>query len=78
MACLSCPTVLQRFDVGLELRPACEAVQAGDLKLRVGERRGAAGFEQVLGLILQMAEIGTFGKRAWRSRGVLDMATFFQ
>ena len=64
MASLSCPASLQRFDMGLELGPARKAVLPGDLKLRLGERLGLAGLEEVLGLILEMPEVGILGKLA--------------
>jgi hypothetical protein len=52
--------------VSFELRPAREPVETRDLELRIGERCCRAGLEQVLGLVLQVAEIRTVGKRAWR------------
>src|ERR1043166_4705919 len=51
--------------MGLELRPTCKPVETGDLELRIRNRLGTAGLEQILGLILQMPEIGTRGKRTW-------------
>src|SRR5438034_5655961 len=63
---LELPDLLQGLDVSLELRPARKPVEPRDLELRIGDRCRRAGFEQVLGLVLQMAEIGTVGKRAWR------------
>ena len=63
--------------MGLELRPTRKPIEAGDLELRVGERVAVPAFKQVLGLILQMAQIGTFGKRARRPCGSVDMATSF-
>jgi hypothetical protein len=33
-----------------------------DLELRIGDRFRRAGLQQVLGLVLQMAETGTVGK----------------
>ena len=50
----------------LELRPTRKSVATRDLELRIGDRLRRAGLEQILGLILQMAEIGAFGKRAVR------------
>ena len=76
---LELPDLLQRVNVGLEPRPAREAVEARDLELRVGDRRRGACLEQVLGLVLQVAEI-----RAVREedvillRGSIGMATSFQ
>jgi hypothetical protein len=63
---LELPDLLEGVDVSLELRPARKPVETRDLKLRIGDRCGRTGLEQVLGLVLQMAEIGTVGKRAWR------------
>ena len=62
---LELPDLLQGVDVSLELRPARKPVETRDLELRIGDRRRGAGLEQVLGLVLQMAEIGAVGKRAW-------------
>src|SRR5262249_12255111 len=64
---LELPDRLQRFDMGFELGPARKAVLPGKLKLCVGERRRLAGSEQVLGLILEMSQVGTLGKSARRS-----------
>ena len=63
---LELPDLLEGVDVSLELRPARKPVETRDLELRIGDRCRRAGLEQVLGLVLQMAEIGTVGKRAWR------------
>src|SRR5215472_16890288 len=49
----------------LELGPTRKPVEACDLELRIGERCRPACSEQVLGLITQMAEIGTIRKRLW-------------
>jgi hypothetical protein len=54
---------LQRFDMGFELGPARKAVLPGNLKLRVGKRRRSACSEQVLGLVLEMPQVGMLGKR---------------
>src|SRR5215470_2330378 len=67
---LELPDFLERIDVSLELWPAGESIQTGNLKLRVGDRPGGAGFQQILGLVLEMAEIGTFGKGARRALGI--------
>src|SRR5208282_5604476 len=50
--------------MGLQLWPARKPVETRDLELRVRQRFSAAGLEQVLGLILQMPEIGAVRKRA--------------
>jgi hypothetical protein len=63
---LELPDLLEGLDVSFELRPAREPVETRDLELRIGERCCRAGLEQVLGLVLQVAEIRTVGKRAWR------------
>src|SRR4029077_3935044 len=69
---LELPDLLERFDVSLELRPARKPVEKRDLELRIGDRFRRAGLEQILGLVLQMAEIGTVGKwalpRLWIGR----------
>ena len=62
--------LLERLYVRLELRPAREPVEARDLELRSGDGCRGARFDQILGLVLQMAEIGTFGKTAWRRLGI--------
>ena len=72
---LELPDGLQRFDVGFELGPARKAVLPGDLKLCVGQRLGLACFEQVLGLILEMPQVGMLGKLA---RGFLRSASTWQ
>ena len=61
---LELPDLLQGVDVSLELRPARKPVETRDLELRIGDRRRGASLEQVLGLVLQMAEIRAVGKRA--------------
>ncbi len=61
---LELPGELQRFDVRLELGPTREAVLPGDLELRLRERPGLAGLKEVFGLVLEMAEVGVFGKLA--------------
>ncbi len=48
--------------MSLELGPTPKPVAACDLELRIGERCRPARFKQVLGLVLQVAEIGTIGK----------------
>ncbi len=63
---LELPDLLIGFDVDLELRPAGKPVEMRDLALRIGDRRRLAGLEQVFGLVLQVAEIGTVGKWALR------------
>ena len=70
---LELPDLLEGLDVSLELRPTRKPVETRDLELRIGDRCRRAGLEQVLGLVLQMAEIGTVGKRAWRR--VVDQST---
>jgi hypothetical protein len=69
---LELPDLLERFDVSLELRPARKPVETRDPELRIGDRCRRAGFEQILGLILQMAETGTVGKWAFP---VVDRST---
>jgi hypothetical protein len=64
---LELPDGLQRFDVGFELGPARKAILAGNLKLCVGQRRRLTCSEQVLGLILEMPQVGMLGKLARRS-----------
>jgi hypothetical protein len=64
---LELPDRSQRFDMGFDLGPARKAVLPGNLKLRIRKRRRLACFEQVLGLILEMPQIGTLGKRTRRS-----------
>src|SRR5262249_16006386 len=61
------PDGLERLDMGFELAPARKAVQPGNLKLCVGKRRGLACSEQILGLILEMPQVGMLGKSARRS-----------
>ena len=61
---LELPDLLQGVNVSLEFRPARKPVKARDLELRIAERRCGAVLEQVLGLVLQMAEIRAVGKRA--------------
>jgi hypothetical protein len=60
------PDFFQGVDVSLELRPAGKPVETRHLELRIGDRCRRARLEQVLGLVLQMSEIGTVGKRTWR------------
>ena len=67
---LEAPDLLERIDMGLELRPARKPIETGDFELRIGERFSAAGLEQILGLVLQMAKIGMFGKLAWYFLGI--------
>ena len=55
---------LEGIDVGFEFRPAGEAEETSDLDLGIGKRFCATGLEKILGLIFQVAEIRTFGKRA--------------
>ena len=62
---LELPDLLQGLDVSLELRPTRKPIETRDLELRIGDRFGRAGLQQILGLVLQMAQIGTVGKRAW-------------
>src|SRR5229473_4174209 len=57
--------LLEGLDVSLELRPARKPVETRNLELRIGDRCCRAGLKQVLGLVLQVAEIGSVGKRAW-------------
>src|SRR5439155_1267695 len=63
---LELPDLPERFDVSLELRPTRKPVEKRDLELRISDRCRRAGLEQILGLVLQMAEIGAVGKTAWR------------
>src|SRR5262249_36548232 len=58
------------LDVGLELGPARKAILARDLELGLGERSRLARLEQVLGLILEVPEVGTLGERARRCLGI--------
>ena len=51
--------------MGLELGPTRKPVETCDLELRIGERCRPARFKQILGLVLQMAEIGAIGKSLW-------------
>jgi hypothetical protein len=64
----------QRFDVSFQLGPAGKPVELCDLVLRVGERCGLAGFEkvfeQIFGLVFEMAEIRTIRQRAWSFWGI--------
>src|SRR5437899_8297116 len=53
----------ERIDVGFQSWPARKSIETCNFELRLGERCGAAGSEQILGLILQMAEVGTIGER---------------
>src|SRR5271157_1875511 len=64
------PNLLVRIDVFLQLWPARKAIRARDLKLGIRERFSLTTLQQILRLILQMAEIGTFRKR---TRCVLGM-----
>ena len=61
---------LEGFDVSLELGPAREAVLPRDLELGLGERRRLARLEPVLGLILEVPEVGTLGELARRFLGI--------
>jgi hypothetical protein len=65
--------LLEGIDMTLELRPTGEPIETGDLELRVSERVRTTGFEEILGLLLQVAKIGTFGKRAKLLRESADM-----
>jgi hypothetical protein len=67
---LELPDLFEGFDVGLQLRPARESIETGNFELRIGKRISVTSFEQILGLIFQMAEIGTIGER---KRRVLSM-----
>src|SRR5260370_866283 len=62
---LELPDLLEGLYVSLELRQAGKPVEARDLELRIGDRCRRAGLEQILGLVLQMAEIGAVGETAW-------------
>ena len=59
--------LFERLNLLLQLGPACEAVLPGNLKLGVGKRRRLARSEQVLGLILEMPQVGMLGKLVRRS-----------
>jgi hypothetical protein len=61
---LELPDFLDRFDVRFELRPARKPIETCDLELRFGERAYASRFQQVLGLVLEMPEIGSVRKRS--------------
>ena len=74
---LELPDLLEGVDVSLELRPARKPVETRDLELRIGDRCRGAGLEQVLGLVLQMAEIGRSGSGRVVPGGSVDMATSF-
>src|SRR5437016_13015897 len=58
------------MNVGLQLGPTRKPIAFGNIELSIGERRSAARLEQILGLILQMPEIGTIGKRTRRVLGM--------
>src|SRR5712692_4161987 len=60
--------------MGLYLRPTRESIKARNFELCISERTSLTRLEQVLGLILQMAEIGTIGKR---TRWVLRMGRHY-
>jgi hypothetical protein len=61
--------VLQPVDIGLEFGPTGVTVDLGDPELGVGEGLRTAGLKQSSGLVFEMAEIGTFRKRAQYASG---------
>ncbi len=60
--------LLQGFDMVLEFRPARKSVGAGDLEQGFGNRFRRASLEQIFGLILEMADIGTLRERLGMGR----------
>ncbi len=62
---LELPELLEGLDMSLELGPTRKSIETCDLKLGIGERCGRAGLEQILGLVFEVAQIRTVGKRAW-------------
>jgi hypothetical protein len=62
MASLSKADLKQRFDVGFELGPTLEAVEAGNPELRLGDRGRTTGLLQFFGLISKVAKVGMGGE----------------
>src|SRR5204863_9894837 len=58
--------LLQGVNVILELGPARKPVEPLVLELRIRDRVRGAVLHKVLRLVLEMPEIWTVGKRAWR------------
>ena len=58
------------IDMGLELWPTGKAIKTGNFELRFREGIHSTGFEKVFGLVLQMPEIRTVGKRAGKFCGI--------
>src|ERR1700730_11925203 len=58
------------MNVSLELWPTRKSVETGDLELCVGDGCSSTSLVQILGLILQMPEIGTVGKWDRRVLGI--------
>src|ERR1700742_3671159 len=57
-------SLFEQVDMSLELGPTGKPIGASNLKLGGGERPGAAGIEQVPGLVFQLAEIRAIGEDA--------------
>src|SRR5262249_33486437 len=71
MASLSCPASCNDSTCALSfVQLVNPVVLPGDMQPRPRVRLGLAGFEQVLGLFLEMAEVGVLGKLA---RGFFGM-----
>src|SRR5262249_27726950 len=62
---LKLPDLFERLNMRFKLGPTGKAVQTRNLELSFGNRAGIADLEQVFGLQLEMAEIGTVRKRTW-------------
>ncbi len=58
--------LVERLDIRFELGPTRKSIEQGDLELRISDRRGCAGLDQILGLVLEMPEVGAVGKSARR------------
>src|SRR5262249_10457417 len=75
---LKLPDLFERLNMRFKLGPTGKAVQTRNLELSFGNRAGIADLEQVFGLQLEMAEIGTVRKRTWTSEDSAGTATSFR
>jgi hypothetical protein len=68
---LELTNLVEGLDMSLKLGPTRKPVEARDLELGIGERCRRTRLKQILGLVLQMAEIGTIRKNLKLNGGLL-------
>jgi hypothetical protein len=67
---LELPDLFEGLNVSLELEPTRKPIKTRDLELRIGQRCRLTGLKQIFGLVLQMTEIGTVGKKTRAPMGI--------